>query len=431
MSYSLTINAAGTAKDNERSRNINALFPFGGGTYRTISLITRRGGVWCNCGGTAQNVVLSVYDQLLDGSEVIKVSNTVTCKCYGTGPTVDNYALTSFLNWTQAESNAAIAAWEAGTLTIRRTAVIKSFTSPNHGTPVFRDGQYTDDINIVGETVPFTNYGPNISQFVVARKDGNGAEKPDGTAVYATIELAMVDASGLDDNARLFVRYDVNRDPDEESPTVDLVERFGLAPEALGDVRTVLLAEECSAGADYYFALCFGAGEELDTAKAVVPRASVPLFIAENNNGVAIGQYSSATEEEPKLESNWPAYFYAGVAQIGNGWTELEPSLASGVTTPGSYGGGALRCRQIEKKRIIAGSVKITPGSDAITIATLPDGYAPPSAVFFFTTCDGTRIARLFVVGKSLRLSWVRNLADGSLVTSETWVQCTLEYWVD
>lgn len=431
MSYSVTINAAGTAKDNERSRNINALFPFGGGTYRTISIITRRGGVWCNTGGTAQNVVLSVYDQMLSGTEIIKTSNTVTCKCYGSGPSDDNYAMTSFSSWTQAESNAAIAAWEAGTLEIRRMVTIKSFTSSSHGTPVFRDGQYTDDITISGETVPFTNYGPRIEKFEIKRRDSDGAEKPEGTVVYAAIKLTMTDASGLDDNARLFARCDINRDPDEESSVIDLTEAFGLTAENLGIVKTLQLAEECSIGADYYFQLYFIAGEEGSTHNAIAPRASVPFFIADNNNGVAVGQYSSATENAPKFECNWPSHLYGGIAQIGNGWTDLEPSLASGVTTPGSYGGGALRCRRIEKKRIIAGSVKITPGSDAVTIATLPDGYAPPSAVFFFTTCDGTRIARLFVVGKSLRLSWVRNLVDGSLVTSETWVQCTLEYWVD
>lgn len=430
MSYSLTINAAGTAKDNERSRNINALFPFGGGTYRTISLITRRGGVWCNCGGTAQNVVMNVYDQLLDGAEIIKTSDTVTCKCYGSGPSDDNYALTSFTNWTRDESNAAIAAWEAGTLEIRRTVTIKSFTSPNHGTPIFRDGQYADDIAIAGETVPFTNYGPHIARFEVRRSDDGSTDNPESTTVYATIQLTMTDASGLNDNAQLFVRYDINSDPDGESPVIDLAEAFRLTAENLGSDKTILLAEGCSIGADYHFQLYFIAGEEGYTGKAIAPRASVPLFIADNNSGVAIGQYSSATENDPKFECNWPAHLFGGVKQIGKGWTELTPK--SGIETPGTYGGGVLRCRKIENKCIIAGSVQLTASASAITIADLPEGFTPASAVWALNPCSGARIAMLSTTGATLRLQSVRNMSDGAVFSGGSiWVQCNMEYWVD
>ena len=76
--YSISIDAAGSAKNNERDRSISGLFPYTGGTYKTISRLSRRGGIWCNSGGTSQSVTLAVYDQLITGTTVIKTSDTVT-----------------------------------------------------------------------------------------------------------------------------------------------------------------------------------------------------------------------------------------------------------------------------------------------------------------------------------------------------------------
>ena len=197
--YSISIDAAGSAKNNERDRSISGLFPYTGGTYKTISRLSRRGGIWCNCGGTSQSVTLAVYDQLLDGATVIKTSDTVTCKCYGSGPSADNYAQTTFSNWTQAESNAATAAWAAGTLIIRRFVTIKAYTSSKHGSPVFRDGYYSDVIAIQGSTVPFTQYRPEILKFDIFRSDDGENENPESTSVYAKIRLKMNDSAGLAD----------------------------------------------------------------------------------------------------------------------------------------------------------------------------------------------------------------------------------------
>ena len=37
------------------------------------------------------------------------------------------------------------------------------------------------------------------------------------------------------------------------------------------------------------------------------------------NGGVAFGKYSASTDDTPMFECNYPAYFYGGIAQIGNG----------------------------------------------------------------------------------------------------------------
>lgn len=150
--------------------------------------------------------------------------------------------------------------------------------------------------------------------------------------------------------------------------------------------------------------------------------------------GVAFGKYSASTDDTPMFECNYPAYFYGGIAQIGNAWTNLTPTTG---TTPGDYGGGALRCRAIGDKRIIDGSINVQPGSDTIVLATLPSGYTPAKAVYAINACSGSRVARIAIGGTGetnagkLCLSWVKNLSDGASYTAASiWVQCSIEYWV-
>lgn len=164
-----------------------------------------------------------------------------------------------------------------------------------------------------------------------------------------------------------------------------------------------------------------------------------------STGGVRFGGFSTATLNSPKMECDYPAYFYGNIACISNdpnsdGWSSLTPVNG---TTPAEFGGGYLRRRKIENKRIIAGSVLVTPGSDTIVIADLKedlsyDDWAPSSGVFAINACQGARIARIAVGGRGeenegrLCLSWVRNLSDGSLYTSSAiWVQCSIEYWLN
>lgn len=336
--YSIYIDAAGSKKDNEQVRNINALFPYDSTKYRTISSLTRRDGIWCSAGGNSQSVDMEVYDQLLDGNTVIKTSNTATCKTYGRGPnltssgssTNENYATTTFSNWTQKESNAAVAAWQAGTLAIKRFVTITDYTSPGHGSPVFRDGYYSDEITIKGQDMPFTNYGPSISVFDVFRSDDGETENPESTTVYARIKLSMLDSKGLSDNPKLLVYYEKEKNPTTASQFKNIKDNFGLA---LNTEKTIRLPDTWSNGASWRFMLYFSAGEEVAPAATdSASRARVPLFISDTNNGVAIGQYSTATESQSKFESRWTGYFYNGIANIQAGNTNGEAVAAKSYT---------------------------------------------------------------------------------------------------
>lgn len=435
--YTITAVPSGKDKDNNATRNLSTVFPYSAGQYRTISSITRKNGLWCNCGGASQSVVLEGYDQIINTSTgaVIKTSGNATCKIYGTGPSGSNYMTTSFTGWTQAESNAAVAAWAAGKLQIKRTVWIKSYTSSNHGQPTFRDGYYDDTITIQGSTVPFTDYRPAISTFTLMRSNDGLTEDQLSSSVYAKIQLSMNNTAGLDAGAKLILAYSLDAEFASGVTMLTLASgRTQLTP--YFNLSVTKISGTFSVGSTYYFRLVFSAGEEVSTPKdASVSMAYTPIHIPKTNAGIAFGMYSNATASDRRCEINYPIYAYEDFKRIGDGWTNLTPLTGS---TPGEYGGGVLRCRAIEDKRIIDGSMLVKAGADTIVLANLPSGYTPKKGVFSLNACSGARVARIAVGGTGetnagkLALSWIKNLSDGSNYTAEAiWVQCSIEYWVN
>lgn len=191
-----------------------------------------------------------------------------------------------------------------------------------------------------------------------------------------------------------------------------------------------------SNGSDWYFLLVVSNGYESNSATCSIPRAFANLHLSGcTTGGVAFGKFSASTENDPKFECVYPTHLYGGIAQIGDGWTYLTPING---TTPAAFGGGALRCRKIEKMCIVDGSINVKPGSGYVAIANLPSGYTPVSSVHSLNACSGSRIARIGVSGPTetppgqLVLHWVKNLSDGSNYTSASiWIQCSIMYWVD
>lgn len=207
--------------------------------------------------------------------------------------------------------------------------------------------------------------------------------------------------------------------------------------------------------------------ETVETPAIYIPRVFANVHLAKyQTGGVAFGGFSTSTLGNPKFESHYPARLYGNIAQIGgtpesdNVWRYLEEDLDatavanSSLSTPGRYdgieaGGGTLRCRAIENKRIIAGSIMVKATKDDLIIADLTEAvgtteWAPSSNVFSINACQGARIARIGIGGRGsvnsggeslegkLFLSWVRKLSDGEVYRSEPiWVQCSIEYWID
>lgn len=189
-----------------------------------------------------------------------------------------------------------------------------------------------------------------------------------------------------------------------------------------------------SNGVDWSFLLVFGDAYERTTAACSVFRAFANLHLSGcPTGGACFGGFGTSVSGNPKLESHYPVYLYGGIRKLGGGWRELIPLTGS---TPAEYGGGILRCRKIEDKCIVAGSLLVKPQSSAVALAQLPEGFMPESSVFSLNACNGGRIARIAVHGPDdeypacLVLDWVKNLSNGDNYTSaEIWVQCSIEYW--
>ena len=330
--YTISAQPSGSSQANAQSRMINSILPYTAGTYKTISYMSRRNGVWCSAGGTSQSVTMEVYAQLLSGETIIKTSNFATCKSYGSGPSSDNYALTEFTNLTSAESVAAITAWEAGTLELKWFVSIKSYTSSGHGSPSFRDGQYDDVITIQGQDVPPTNYAPSITGARLWRTlDGSDTVTPTAEALRMKLRLGMNDTSGLTAGAALKLYYAQNA-----APTVGASEYVDLSAyiQSCLDAETAIaISGTFSAGADWYFTLVFTAGDEVSSPwYGNAPRAQAPIHIGERNNGVAIGGYSPATASDRRFDVFWPGYmhervhFMGGVSGFGGYSTDETPT---------------------------------------------------------------------------------------------------------
>ena len=163
----------------------------------------------------------------------------------------------------------------------------------------------------------------------------------------------------------------------------------------------------------------------------LVARAFANLHLSGlKTGGVAFGRFSSATLNIPKFESDFPAYLYGGVKDLGMNWVSLTP--ASGVTSPNSnlYGGGALCVAKVGGHVFIRGSVLAKSGA---LLTTLPAGYFPTDGNRYkLAACGGARIARIFVNGSgNLNLEWVRNMNGGGEYTTAVWVDCNFDYWID
>ena len=325
--YTLTAKPSGSSQDNDAVRTISSLWAYDSTKYKTITSITRTNGVWCSCGGTSQSVTMNVYAQLLISGEAYMTSPTVTCKSYGSGPSSDNYATTTFTISTTAQSNALIAAWAAGTLQIKWFVSIKSYTSSGHGSPTFRDGQYNDVITLAGEDVPPTNYKPIINTFTVAR------ESSTSTTVNCKIKLSITDRAGLNDSPHLYLCYMANNDPiygQSGAISADLKDSISSYLSSEGTVAITGV----SASSDYHFGLVFTAGDETSgyTYK-IAPKSSVPLHINKTNSGVGIGGYSnSESADDRRVDVHWPLYLYGGI-YVNSGTYSL--SLEAGTMLHG------------------------------------------------------------------------------------------------
>lgn len=276
-------------------------------------------------------------------------------------------------------------------------------------------------------------YRPSVERLALERCTG-GAADDEGESLLADMLLACGPAAKTE-NMQVRLYFARNAAADTACEYLDLsgsMDALLAGVQDSADLVPGIYGKE----ADWNFLLWFGDAYEAAAAPFHLSRAFANVHLSgRSTGGVCFGAFCTALEDAPKLESHYPAYFYGGIARLGPEWTMLEP-LAG--TTPAARGGGALRCRRVENRCIIDGSVLVKPGSSDLVLAQLPEGFAPPVSVYAMNPVEGYRIAKLCVPGAqeenagTLVLNWVALLSNGSLYTAgELWVQCAMEYWLN
>ena len=290
-------------------------------------------------------------------------------------------------------------------------------------------------------TYTSTEFKPSISAAKIYRADESGAALDKGTNLSFTATLSVQEAGT--GGSGVFSIYK----GDSPGAAAELVyQQSGIAGSTAGVVvsQVPIPGAVLERGEKKWFRMEFVYTANTESGTPSTESVSAALLVNHvftnvhlagvSTGGVRFGGYSTAAEDDPKFECDYPAYLYGGIAQIGDGWTYLTPING---TTPAGFGGSALRCRKIENLCIVDGSINVKPGS-YVAIANLPEGYAPAYSVHAMNACSGSRIARIAVGGASeatagqLVLHWVKNLSDGSDYTSAAiWIQCSIMYWVD
>ena len=398
QTISTTWRPSGSAQSNAAARNLKATAPAistANGVFRTITQITRRDGVWCNCGGTVYTVTIAHTDRLIDTSTntIIKTSNTVNSVCKGTGPSSENYATTTFSNFTAEESQAVIKAWNAGTLQIKRTVSIVKYDNSGHGSPTFRSGKYNDDITITGttaaydpvltlqscalaaESILYAATGSDAPFIFTLTSSINGSAYWEGSTVYKRLEVTIENLSGGSAPVSGIAAAVQNG---TTATTWTLTQANFTFTRANGGF---------SRGCRYRVTFTLwvgGSASNLSESASVgfeIDTASVPMHFNRYGNGVGIGMYSSVTDANADgvVDVGWAMNAHGGINGVTN-YVEGE------VATGGTWIDGKPIYRWVWK-----GSFTVTTTSKVV--ATLPD--LPSQIVSFHAVYEDSTALRI------------------------------------
>lgn len=276
-------------------------------------------------------------------------------------------------------------------------------------------------------------YLPTIAEFSMERASG-GIANDEGENLLTTLRLSIADGADAGD-MRLKLYYAQDAVPTTASSCVDLTDHISSLLTGVTNSASLIL-NTFSNGSDWNFMLVFGDNYETTTARFSISRSFANVHMSGcKTGGICCGGFSSATEGNPKFESYYPIFAYGGIEPIET----IYPSVNSGVSTPGDYG-GTLVFRRIGKLVIVSGSIKLTSAASTKVICDLPDNCIPRNSHYYIGAMTGSQIARLAVYGSAensgnpgtLTLEWVKKTSSTSNVSAtQSWIDCSTVYWVN
>lgn len=145
--------------------------------------------------------------------------------------------------------------------------------------------------------------------------DGVYKQVDDGTKLVGSVKITLHEEATIFD----ITRARVSITPGVEYPSDGFDIPVSIAATAASDegyveTEPAIFADyEFLAGKTYSISVAFGDAIMLTGAKMDIPAAIAAFHVAGHNKGVCFGGFSTASEEDPKLESHWPAYLYGGL----------------------------------------------------------------------------------------------------------------------
>jgi len=295
---------------------------------------------------------------------------------------------------------------------------------------------------------------PTFSKFSFVRCDTAGTVNDEGERLLSTVKLSFLNNAYSEFTLTLTL-YSVNGSTQTAVTTITIPSSDSRMSQLVTGITNSTLftaSFNVAKGTTYVLKGTLSSSLESSTASCNIAKSFANIHLsAATNGGVAFGSFSSSTNAAPKFECSYPAFIYnyasidswlavyGNLRVDGNGifngpittlnmsWQNI--TLASGITSPGTWGGGRLRVGKIGTHVYVNGSVNAASGA---LLGTIPAGYRPASYNFYsMRPCGGARIARIYVnPNGQLYLEWVRNLSDGKEYTTAVWVDCNFDYFM-
>ena len=183
---------------------------------------------------------------------------------------------------------------------------------------------------VVTITYTSSEFKPSISAAKLYRANSLGAAADDGTYLTFTATLA-VGKTGTSGSG-VFTIYSGDS---PATATTQVYRKSGIAGSTGGVVvsQAPISGVSVGSGEKKWYRMEFSYTALTDTGASSTEAVAVAFLIGNvftnvhlagaSTGGVRFGGYSTATEDNPKFECDYPAYLYGGIAQIGDGSGDL------------------------------------------------------------------------------------------------------------
>lgn len=327
--YTIIYTYTGQSTWTSKTRSVSfSDFTPSGDTDKTIGQVL---GVKFECWyGTSSHTTQTFQGQLV-GSSTISSDSTSATLSSSTHTKVTN-TFTNLPTATELKNLSTINFLVGGTTATTSHPTI--YWAAKSGYPMKLIVTFTDE--------PEWVYHPEILEFDVKRGTSSGTVTDSGTKALFTIKLSLASSSYASSSTLTLKIYLGSTNLQTISLKDYISTLLSGVTDFYGYTTTTFETD-----ADYRFELTFACNGESVTATSWLSNTFVAMHIAPySTGGVAIGDLSTASENNPKFEVHHKSYFYSGIenfrsgviAELGN--TSKESYKDGSVTFDRAYSSG-------------------------------------------------------------------------------------------